>query len=99
MMKRLFVLGLLITSCLVGAAKAQSLSTKIVRIEIDGKEVQENHKVFFLSNGNLIEAERTSTGFVIPNELKKEEHWAGLITSGKYKLGFSDIHILNFEVD
>ncbi len=95
-MKRIIAVGLLITFCFFCEAKAQSLSTKIVRIEIDGKEVKKIYKVFFLSNGKWIESERTSTGFSVPSELMTEEYLTVLITFGKYKLKFSEIHISNF---
>jgi hypothetical protein len=97
-MKRILVLGLL-TFCFFCAAGAQSLSTKILRLEVDGKEVRKSYKVFFLSAGGRSEAEKTATGFVVPSELTTQEHLAVLITFGKYKLEFSDIHISKFHTD
>ena len=98
-MKRIIVLGLLITFCFFCEAQAQSLLTKVVGIEIDGKEVRKNYKVFFLSNGKWIEAEISSTGFVVPNELKNQEQVAVLITVGKYRVVFPEIRISKFEED
>jgi hypothetical protein len=99
MMKRIIVLGLLIIFGFFCEAKAQSLSTKILRIEIDGKETRKSYKVFFLSNGERIEAERTSTGFIIPSELKDEEYLTVLITFGKYRLEFARVHFSKFTED
>ncbi len=95
-MKRTIVLGVLITLCCFYQAKAQSLSTRIERIEIDGKEIQKSYKVFFLSNNKWIEAERTSTGFIIPSELKNEEYLTVLLAFGKYRLKFAGVHSSNF---
>jgi hypothetical protein len=98
-MKRIIVLGLLIIFSFFGEAKAQSLSTKVIRIEIDGKEVKKSYKVFFRSNDKWIEAERTSTGFIVPSGLKNQENLAVLITIGKYKVVFPEIHISKFKTD
>jgi hypothetical protein len=98
-MKSIIVLGLLATLCLFCEARARSFSTKIVRIEIDGKEVKKDYKVFFLSNDKWIEAERTSIGFVIPSKLRNEEYLTVLITFGKHRLEFSKIHISKFNQD
>jgi hypothetical protein len=97
-MKRIIVL-LLFTFCFFCDSRAQSLSTKVVRIEIDGKENKKDYRVFFLSNGKWIEAEKTSTGFIVPNELKNEERLAVSITFGKYKVVFPEIHISKFTSD
>ena len=99
MMRLLSVLGIFIALFFCCEAKAQSLSTKITKIEVDGKTTNKNYKVFFLSNGNWIESVRTTTGFVVPDQLKTEEYLTTLITFGKHKLEFSKIHISNFSVD
>ena len=97
-MKRIIISILLIIFCFFCEAMAQS-PTKIIRLEIDGKEVKKSYKVFFFSDGKWIESDKTSTGFVIPSELKTKEYLTVLITFGKYKLKFSDIHISNFSED
>lgn len=81
------------------AQYAQSESTKIVRLEVDGKEVKKNYKVFFLSNDLWIEAEKTSTGFIIPTEVRNNKELTVLITFGKYKLEFPGIRISKFNED
>ena len=98
-MNRIIFLGLLLTVCFFCEVKAQSLSTKIIRIEVDGKEVSKNYRVSFLSNGNWVRAERTATGFIDPNELKTEKYLTVLIAFGKYRLKFSEVHISNFTED
>src|SRR3712207_3678843 len=97
-MKGMLVLGL-IAFCFLGGVKAQPLSTKILKIEIDGKEIKKNYKIKFLSNDKWIEAERTYTGFIIPAEVKNQEYPSVLITFGKYKLEFLRIHISKFTED
>ena len=102
-MRKIFLLGLLVTFFLVGSMTAQrdatKHATKIVRLEVDGKEVRNDFKVFFLLRGNWIEAKRKMTGFFIPYELEKEEYLAVSIEFGKYKLEFSRLHISNFGED
>ena len=66
-------------------------------MEIDGKEVKKKYKVFFLLDGKLVEAKKTSTGFIIPAALRNSEHLTVFITLGKYKFKFSDIHISKFD--
>lgn len=99
-MKSVIILGLFLTLGFfyeANAQNAQSESTKIVRFEVDGKEVKKNYKVFFRSNDKWIELRKTSTGFVIPNELRNNEHLTVLIILGKYKLEFPQIRISKFE--
>ena len=97
-MRKIFILGLLTTLCFCfSEIEAQSLSTKIERIEIDGKTVKKSYKVFLLSRNEWIEAEKTATGFFIPDELKTNENLSVLFTFGKYKLEFSKVHISNFD--
>ena len=47
----------------------------------------------------MVEAKKTSNGFIIPTKLRKNESLAILITLGKYKLAFSEIHHSKFEED
>lgn len=97
-MRKIFILGFLATLCFCfSEIEAQSLSTKIERIEIDGKVVKKSYKVFLRSSNEWIEAEKTATGFFIPDELKMNENLSVLFTLGKYKLEFSEIHISNFD--
>lgn len=101
-MKSVIILGLFVTLGFFYEANAQNAqfeSTKIVRFEVDGKEVKKNYKVFFRSNDKWIESKKTSTDFIIPTELRNNEHLTVLITLGKYKLEFPQIHISKFEED
>jgi hypothetical protein len=92
-------LGLLIGIVLVLGATAQTLTTKISRIEIDEKEYKKDYRVSFLIGETWLKAERTQTGFIVPLELQREEHLHILITFGKHRLEFSDIHISKFGED
>jgi hypothetical protein len=101
-MKSIIILGLFLSLGFfyeANAQDAQSDSTKIVRFEIDGKEVKKNYKVFFRFNDKWIESKKTSTGFIIPTEMRSDEYLTVLITFGKYKLDFPNIHNSKFEED
>jgi hypothetical protein len=101
-MKSVIILGLFVTLGFfyeANAQDAQSESTKIVRFEVDGKEVKKNYKVSFRLNDRWIESEKTPIGFIIPNEFRNDENLTVLITLGKYKLEFPNIHISKFEED
>lgn len=98
-MKKKVVLGLLLLFGSFCEAKAQSSSTQITRIEIDGKEYKKSYKVFFLLDGKWAESERTPKGFIIPDKLKTEKYLTMLVTFGKYRLEFSEIHTSKFSED
>jgi hypothetical protein len=98
-MKTIFILLLILISGLFFEARAQSTSTNILKIEINGKKVEKDYKVTFLSDEKWIEAERTPTGFVLPDEVKAQEWVTFSISFGKHNLVFSDLHISNFAVD
>lgn len=98
-MRGMIILSMLLIFCFSCEARAQSISTKIVRFEIGGKEVKKNYRVFFQSNGKWVETARTPTGFVVPAELTTEETLRILIVLGKHKLEFSSVHVSNFSED
>lgn len=101
-MKSAIVLGLFLAlgfSSEASAQKTDSESTKIVRFEVDGKEVKKNYRVFFRSNDKWIESKKILTGFIVPIELRDTEYLTVLITVGKYKLEFPTIHISKFSSD
>lgn len=95
-MKIIIIIALLLNLCFMSEAGAQTTSTRIIKIEIDGKKVEKDYKVLFLLNGKWIESAKTSTGFIIPDELRREEYLTVLISSGRYKLKFADLHASNF---
>ena len=87
-------------SCaLVSEVRAQSGSTRIVRLEVDKKEVKKSYRIFFLSQGRWIEAQKTADGFILPRAVQNEENVTLRITFGKYKLEFAGVHISNFAVN
>lgn len=98
-MRILLALALLVAVGSICEMEAQSPSTKIIRIEVDGKEIKKNYKVSFLASGKWLQAERTATGFVVPDELTTEEYLNVFITFGNYKLHFPEIHISNFKTN
>jgi hypothetical protein len=81
-MKTLVILGLIMTCGLLSGVKAQSQSTRITRLEVDGKEVKTSYRVFFLSGGKWIEAEKTADGFMLPSAVQNEENVTLKITFG-----------------
>jgi hypothetical protein len=101
-MKSVIILGLFLTLGFFYEAKAQNAQsgpTKIVRFEVDGKEIKRKYTVFFRSNEKWIEAEKTIVGFNIPIELKDSEYFTVLIKTGKYKLYFPKIHNSQFSAE
>lgn len=98
-MKTLLILGLIMTYGFVSGVKAQSQSTRIVRLEIDGKEVKRSYRIFFLSSGKWIEAQRAADRFTLPKAVQNEEYVTLMITFGKYRLTFERVHNSNFTVD
>jgi hypothetical protein len=98
-MKKIFVLLLILISGPFFQSKAQSAPTNILWIEIDGKKVEKDYKVKFLSHEKWIESKRTPTGFVFPDALKGKEWVTFSISFGKHNLVFSDIHISSFGMD
>jgi hypothetical protein len=95
----LVIVGLIITYGVVVEVKAQARSTRIVRFEVDGKEVKQKYRVFVLSSGRWIAAGITKDGFRLPTVVQKQEHVTLVITFGKHRLNFEDVHISNFRVD
>jgi len=80
-----------------GANAQVSTVTKIERVEIDGKEIRAPYRVFFRFGEKWVEAKKTSAGFRLPGELRRQEHVSILITFRKHRLEFSDIHISKFD--
>jgi hypothetical protein len=97
--KTLIILGLIMTYGPLSEVKAQSQSTRIVRLEVDGKEVKKSYRIFFLSKGTWTEAQTTAAGFTLPRELENEEHLTVMIAFGKHRLKFERLHISNFKTD
>jgi hypothetical protein len=75
---------------------AQSLETKIDRIEMDGRRINKPYKASFLVEGNWVEAKTTATGFVVPKELATADHLTLIIRIGKHNLKFPEVHISKF---
>jgi hypothetical protein len=95
----LVVLGLIITYGFVVEVKAQAPSTRIVRLEVDGKKVKQRYRVFVLSRGRWIAAQITRDGFRLPTVVQKQEQVTLIITFGRHRLEFEDVHISNFRVE
>lgn len=98
-MKTLVILGLIMTYGLLSEVKAQSQSTRIVRLEVDGKEVKKSYRIFFLSRGTWTEAQKTAAGFTLPRAVENEEYLTLMIAFGKHRLKFERLHISNFKND
>jgi hypothetical protein len=101
-MKLAIILALFLTLGSFSKATSQNAysgSTKIIKFEVDGKEIKKDYKVFFRSGDKWIESKKSSAGFILPADLRATEYLTVLITSGKYKLEFSKIHISKFNED
>lgn len=90
------ILPLLIMMGSLGMAMGQaSRITHIDRIEIDGTEIKTRYRVFIFSD-KWIEAKQKGGGFILPEKLRSGTNLSVLITFGKHKLAFSNIHISKF---
>ncbi len=98
-MTKYLVIVLLLILCFFCEARAQMPPTRIVRIEIDGKEIKTSYDVFFLVNKEWVKVKQTPCGFQIPDELKNNEFFDFSIAFEKYQLDFSQIHISKFNTD
>lgn len=102
-MRRLTILlGLFLVLAFVSDANAQnteSAFTNIIRLEIDGKEVKKDYKIFFRSGDDWIKARRASAGFAIPAELNDLDYLTVMIVFRGHKLEFQEIHRSKFTVD
>ena len=87
--------ALLLGLCFFCTANAQSLVTKVRRVEIDGKETNTTYNVFFLSNGKWIKSRRTPSGFAVPKRISARDEITILFTFGNYRLTFPDIDSAN----
>lgn len=93
---------LLLTGCcvlLVNSAKAQTSAVKILRFEVDGKEVHKDFRILLYVNGKTIEPVRTGNSFAVPTELQGCENVGVRFLSGKYDLLFDAVHISKFSTD
>lgn len=98
MRKNMYLLFFLFIMLLSFNAQAQCLKTNVEGISINGEEYKKSYKVFVLSNEKWIEAERTSSGFIVPNELKDEQKVSVKFVFDKYNLVFSGIKVSEFSL-
>lgn len=80
-------------------AKAQSQSVKILKFEVDGKEVNQHFKVLLYVKGNLIEPTMVENSFIIPPDIKDCETVGVRILSGDYDLIFDPVYQSKFNTD
>lgn len=80
------------------ANAAQARSVKILRFEVDGKEVRTDFKIFLYINGKTIEPVRTENSFSVPAELQGCETVGVRFIAGKHDLSF-DVHMSKFDTD
>lgn len=98
-MKTLAIFGLILTCGLLSDVNAQPQSTRIVRLEVDGKQVKKSYRIFFLSKATWIEAQKTAAAFTLPRAIENEEYLTLMIAFGKHRLKFDKVHISNFRND
>jgi hypothetical protein len=79
-------------------AQAQCLKTNVEGIIINREEYKKSYKVFILFNEKWTEAERTSSGFIVPNELKNEQKVSVKFVFDKYTLVFPSIKVSEFNL-
>jgi hypothetical protein len=79
--------------------KACSASARVLRFEVEGKQVTKDFKVLFRINNRWIKSKKLENGFSIPDVLRTSEYLTFLISLGKYKLEFHNIHCSKFSED
>ncbi len=97
--KTLSILLLAGCSLLANSVMAQTRSLKILRFEVDGKEVHKDFKLLLYVNGKAIELVRTGNSFAVPTELQGCESVDVRFVSGKHDLFFNAVHISKFDTD
>jgi hypothetical protein len=95
-MSKFHISSLLLILFLCFQVQAQTIITRIAKLEVDGKEVKKDYKALLYSEKHKLEAKKNNSGFILPDELRSEEYLGVIITFGKHKLDFSRIHISNF---
>lgn len=98
MRKNVWLLFFLFIMLLSFDVEAQCLKTNVEGISINGEKYKKSYKVFVFSNEKWIEAERTSFGFIVPNELKDEQKVSVRFVFDKYDLVFLGINISEFSL-
>lgn len=98
-MKTLAIFALILTCGFLAKVNAQPQTTRIVRLEVDGKQVKKSYRIFFLSEGTWAEAQKTAAGFKLPRAIENEEYLTLMIAFGKYRLKFDKVHVSNFRTD
>lgn len=83
----------------VMAAHAQLPTVKILRFEVDGKEVKEDFKITLYANNQIIEPLRVEDGFIVPPEIRSCENVGVRFLSENYDLVFDQVYLSKFDTD
>ena len=79
--------------------QAQTPTVKILKLEVDGREVHKSFKILLYANGREIVPVRDGNSFIIPPELQGCENVGVRFIWGKYNLAFDSVNISKFSTD
>lgn len=98
MRKPVALLSMLLCLWLVSPVYPQE-TTRIIRIRIDGNDIETNYEIYFQIRDKWVRAKKNSSRFVIPKELRNENFLTFVIAFDKYRTQFSEIHASKFAFD
>jgi hypothetical protein len=96
-MKKIVFLSIIL-SCFVSVVQAQDRHVKILRFEVDKKEIKSDYKIVFYHNGKIIEPTLNGNDFVVPKEIQDSAVTMRFITKG-YNLVFYPIYPSKFDTN
>src|SRR5947209_814174 len=100
---RINKLNILVVACccamLINSVQAQTRAVKILKLEVDGREIHKGFKILLYVNGKEIEPMRNGNSFIIPPELQSCENVGVRFLWGKYNLFFDSVNISKFNTD
>jgi hypothetical protein len=79
--------------------QAHAGAVKILRLEVDGREVHKDFKILLYDNEKEIEPVRDGNSFIVPSELQGRENIGVRIIWGEYDLTFDSVNISKFDTD
>lgn len=76
---------------------AADITTRVIKLQMDGEEIKANYRVFLAAQGKEFEAAVNKDGFVVPAELRDSETIGVRVVIGTENLDFSKVHISKFD--
>lgn len=102
-MMRIRKLSILLMVCFcvtpLSSVQAQARAVKILKLEVNGKEVHKDFKVLLYVNGREIEPVREGEGFLVPAELQSCDSVGVRFIWGNHDLIFDSVNVSKFNTD